>query len=88
MTLTLKLLLLSSCISLSLLVSCPYNEAASAERYKIIDEHRKVVGDIYDPKNDRRVQIRDKQRRIVGYIEKSGKITDKRRRKIGVIESD
>jgi hypothetical protein len=32
------------------------------------------------------LQIRDKDRRIIGYIERDGDITNKRRRKVGGIE--
>jgi hypothetical protein len=39
-----------------------------------------------DPGHGRRLQIRDKHRRIIGYIERDGDITDKSRRKVGGIE--
>ena len=54
--------------------------------YKITDDRRRVIGDIYDPGTGGRLQIRDKHRRIIGYIEKDGDITDERRRKVGEIE--
>ncbi len=60
--------------------------AGEVKRYKITDDHRRVIGDIYDPGHGRRLQIRDKHRRIIGYIERDGDITDKRRRKVGEIE--
>ena len=60
--------------------------AGEVKRYRITDDHRRVIGDIYDPGHGRRLQIRDKHRRIIGYIEKDGDITDKRRRKVGGIE--
>ena len=61
-------------------------DAGEVKRYKITDDHRRVIGDIYDPGHGRRLQIRDKDRRIIGYIERDGDITDKRRRKVGGIE--
>jgi hypothetical protein len=60
--------------------------AGETKRYNITDDHRRVIGDIYDPGHGRRLQIRDKHRRIIGYIERDGDITDKRRRKVGEIE--
>lgn len=47
----------------------------------------RVIGDIYDPGTGGRLQIRDKHRRIIGYIEGDGDVTDKRRRKVGKVES-
>jgi hypothetical protein len=52
----------------------------------ITDDRRRVIGGIYDPGTGGRPQIRDKHRRIIGYIERDGGITDKRRREIGEIE--
>lgn len=71
-----------------LLASGPYREAASAERTKIYDSRNRQVGDIYDPGHGRRLQIRDNNRRIIGYVERSGKITDTRRRKVGEVNDD
>ena len=74
----------------SLLIAIPVMagpaDAGEVKRYKITDDHRRVIGDIYDPGHGRRLQIRDKHRRIIGYIERDGDITDKRRRKVGEIE--
>ena len=56
------------------------------EKVKILDDRKRRTGDIYNPGHGRRQQIRDKNRRIIGYIEPSGKITDTRRRKSGSIE--
>ncbi len=61
-------------------------EAGERHTYKITDDRRRVIGDIYDPGTGGRLQIRDKHRRIIGYIEKDGDITDKSRRKVGEIE--
>ena len=51
----------------------------------ITNEHRQIIGDLYDPGTGR-IQIRDKHRRILGYIEKSGQITNTHRQKIGTVE--
>jgi len=57
----------------------------AGERYKIRDDRRQVIGDVYDPGHGRRLQIRDNDRRIKYYIEPDGTITDSRRRKVGKI---
>lgn len=60
--------------------------ADSGDKWKITNDRRQVIGDVYDPGHGRRLQLRDDRGRIVGYIEKSGKVTDTRRRKLGTIE--
>ncbi len=74
----------------ALLIAIPatadLTQAGEAKRYKITDDRRRVIADIYDPGTGGRLQIRDKHRRIIGYIERDGDITDKRRRKVGEIE--
>ncbi len=52
----------------------------------ITNTARQRLGDIYDPGGDRRVQIRDNNLRILGYIEKDGTITNTNRQHIGTIE--
>lgn len=63
---------------------CTFNICAG-ERAKLLDSRKLRVGDIYNPGHGRRLQIRDNRRRVLGYIESSGKITDTRRRKVGSI---
>ncbi len=63
---------------------CSFNICAG-ERAKLLDSRKLRVGDIYNPGHGRRLQIRNKHRQILGYIEPSGKITDTRRRKVGSI---
>ncbi len=58
----------------------------AGERAKLLDERKLRVGDIYNPGHGRRLQIRNKHRQILGYIEPSGKITDKHRRRVGSLE--
>jgi hypothetical protein len=60
-------------------------DAMAGDRYKITNDRRQVIGDVYDPGHGRRLQIRDNRRRIIGYIEPDGDITDSRRRKVGKI---
>lgn len=43
----------------------------------------RVIGDIYDPGTGGRLQIRDKHRRIIGYIEGDGDVTNQRRCQAG-----
>jgi hypothetical protein len=64
---------------------CSFNICAG-ERAKLLDSRKLRVGDIYNPGHGRRLQIRNKHRQILGYIERSGKITDTRRRRVGSIE--
>ena len=64
---------------------CSFNICAG-ERAKLLDSRKLRVGDLYNPGHNRRIQIRDKNLRVLGYIERSGKITDRRRRKVGSIE--
>ena len=45
-----------------------------------------IVGDIYDPGGGQRLQVRDASRRLVGYIERSGRITNVNRQEKGSIE--
>lgn len=61
-------------------------EAQAAESYTIRDDRRVKVGDIYCPNEQRRCQIRDTRRNILGYVDSKGVIRDKRRRKVGTIE--
>lgn len=75
-------------LAIALLASCPYREAESAERTKIYNDRNRQVGDIYDPGHGRRLQIRDNNRRIIGYIEADGDITDARRKKVGEVKDD
>lgn len=55
----------------------------SPTRSLITNTHRQRVGDLYDPGHGRRIQVRDTSRRIIGYIERSGRITNTHRQKIG-----
>lgn len=94
MTLTCKLpsrvALHASCLLLvALLVSCPYMQAAfSAERTKITNDRREVVGYIYKPCDTCKTQITDDRRNILGYIEDDGDIVDTRRNKVLELEFD
>ena len=56
-------------------------------RHYITNTSRQIVGDVYDPGTGGRLQIRDTHRRIVGYIERSGRITNRHRQHVGSIES-
>ena len=60
--------------------------ADSGDRWKITNDRRQNIGDVYDPGHGRRLQLRDDRGRIVGYIEKDGEVTDTRRRKLGTVE--
>ncbi len=46
---------------------------------------KQKVGDLYNPGVGGRIQIRNNQRQILGYIEPDGTITDSRRREVGSI---
>ena len=60
-------------------------EKGKTKRTNVTDTRRKVVGDIYDP-GVGRVQLRDRNRRSLGYIKKDGAITNTRRQWRGRIE--
>jgi hypothetical protein len=66
--------------------SCEIAKPAAGEKWKITNDRRQKLGDIYNPGHNRRLQIRDNHRRIIGYIEENGSLTDSRRRKVGAIE--
>ena len=59
-----------------------YCKSKATTRTYITNTHRQIVGDLYDPGTGR-VQIRDTSRRIVGYIERSGRITNTHRQRKG-----
>jgi hypothetical protein len=63
------------------------SDAIAAERSKIYDSRNRQVGDVYDPGHGRRLQIRDNDRRIIGYIEADGDITLPNRKKVGEIDN-
>ena len=59
---------------------------APSTAWPITNQNRQRLGDVYNPGHERRLQIRDNDRRIIGYIERDGDITDMRRRKVGTID--
>jgi len=59
---------------------------APGERRAITNTHRQRLGDIYNPGQGRRVQIRDTSRRIIGYIERDGTVTNTHRQKVGTLD--
>lgn len=59
---------------------CGREEASEPSRTYLTNGRRQITGDIYNPGNGGRVQIRDKHRRIIGYIEPGGLVTDTRHR--------
>jgi len=61
---------------------------APANSWPIRNESRQQLGDVYNPGNGRRLQIRDNSRRIRGYIESDGTITNPSRQPVGSIELD
>ncbi len=59
---------------------------STPSRSYITNQHRQILGDLYDPGgHGRRVQIRDNSRRIIGYIERDGTVTNTRRQKVGTL---
>jgi len=67
------------------LMSYCKTETAAPTRSYIANTHRQIVADIYTPGHGRRIQIRDTNRRIVGYIEADSTITNTNRQRIGQI---
>ena len=74
-------------VSAKCLMSYCQDDAPETTRRNITDPDRRIVGDLYSPKASRRIQIRDTSRRIIGYVERDGKITNPSRQKIGSIEA-
>ncbi len=68
---------------------CAGRAGTGPKSHVITNENRQRLGDFYDPGPTLpRIQIRDNERRIIGYIEKgSGRITNTSRQEIGNIES-
>lgn len=64
-----------------------YCKDKAPTRSYITNTHRQIVGDLYDPGHNRRIQIRDTDRRIIGYIERDGSITNTNRQPVGSIEA-
>ena len=62
--------------------------ASTPTRSYITNTSRQIIGDIYNPGQGRRLQIRDTSRRIIGYIERDGTVTNTHRQKVGTIELD
>ena len=60
---------------------------STLSRSYITNTSRQIIGDLYDPGHGRRLQIRDRDRRILGFIEKDGTITNTRRQRVGTIEA-
>ena len=65
---------------------CEEKAASKPSRQYITNTHRQIIGDLYDPGAGRRVQIRDKHRRIIGYIEADGTVTHTSRQRVGTVE--
>jgi len=64
---------------------CKEDAAPTTTRTYITNIHRQKVSDLYNPGFGRRIQIRNKHRQIIGYIETDGSITNIYRQKIGEI---
>ncbi len=62
------------------------DDSRKPSRQLVTNEHRQVIGDLYDTGHGRRIQIRDTDRRIIGYIERSGRITNTSRQKRGELK--
>ncbi len=63
-----------------------YQQGRDAPRsHKITNNHRQIIGDLYDPGTGGRIQIRNNHRQILGYIERDRTITNRSRQKVGEI---
>ena len=62
-------------------------DRAATSRQNITDTDRRIIGDLYSPGHGRRIQIRDRDRKIIGYIEHSGRITNPDRQPVANIEA-
>ncbi len=59
---------------------------APGERRAITNTSRQRLGDIYNPGQGRRLQIRDTSRRIIGYVEPDGTVTNTSRQRVGTLD--
>ncbi len=84
---TLTVFLAASPVAAKCLMSYCQDDAPETTRRNITDPDRRIVGDLYSPKGSRRIQIRDKDRKILGYITRDGKITNPSRQRVGSIEA-
>ena len=81
----LAVLLLATPASAKCIMSYCKKEAPT--RSYITNTHRQIVGDLYDPGHNRRVQIRNNARQIIGYITKDATITNTRRQTVLEVEA-
>ncbi len=82
---TLAVLLATSPASARCIMS--YCKDRAPSRAHITNTSRQIIGDLYDPGRNRRIQIRDTDRRIIGYIERDGRITKSSRQPAASIEA-
>jgi len=54
--------------------------------WAITNTSRQRLGDVYNPGHGRRLQLRDNDRRILGYIERDGTMTNTSRQRIGTLD--
>ncbi len=76
--------LMSYCKDSSTAVSTP----APSTSWAITNTSRQRLGDVYNPGHGRRLQLRNNDRRIIGYIERDGTVTNTHRQPVGTIELD
>ena len=65
---------------------CQNRTVESPKVYLITNNHRQILGDLYDPGTGGRVQIRNNHRHIIGYIERDGTVTNTHRQKVGTLD--
>ena len=82
---TLAVITLAMTVAAPAVAKCSFS-VCDGQKVKTYNSRGVISGSIYNPGNNRRLQIRDSRRRIIGYIEPSGKVTDTRRRRLGRIE--
>ncbi len=58
---------------------------APSTSWAITNTSRQRLGDVYNPGHGRRLQLRDNDRRIIGYIERDGTVTNTHRQKVGTL---
>ena len=59
---------------------------APSTSWVITNTSRQRLGDVYNPGHGRRLQLRDNDRRIIGYIERDGTVTNTHRQKVGTLD--
>ncbi len=66
--------------------ACLMSYCKTPATHKITNEHRQIIGDVYDPGHGRPLQLRNNSRQILGYIQADGTVRNTRGQRVLEIE--